>query len=83
MAFDPKKLCTIGVGGDNSVHMYSTPDADTVVETSDYFLDAHNRLKKGDFIHANLDTDGSQEQKTYTVQTSSSSGVTIGFPTHA
>ncbi len=83
MAFTQKKLCTIGTGGDNSLHLYSTPDADTVVETDDYFLDAYASLKAGDFILANLDTDGTRETKLYYVATSSSAGVTIGFPTIA
>lgn len=83
MAFAQANLCTIGIGGDNALHMYTTTDADTVVETSDYFLAAYASMNAGDFILANLDTDGTLETKIYYVATCSSAGVTIDFPTIA
>jgi hypothetical protein len=81
MALIAKDLCTIGTGGNNSLHMYYTNDADTTVETSGYFLSAYKSLKVGDFILANLDMDGTPESKIYRVATCTSEGVTVGFPT--
>ena len=81
MAFAQKNLSCIGVGGDNSLHMYTTTDPDTTVETADYFLSAYSQLRVGDFILANLNTGSSRETKLYHVATSTSAGVTITFPT--
>jgi hypothetical protein len=83
MAFTAKNLCAIGTGGDNSLYMYYTNDADTVVEGSNYFLEAYKNLKVGDHIIANIDMDGTPESKIYRVSASTSTGVTIGFPTIA
>jgi len=85
MALDRTKLQCIGVGGSNSLYMYTTTDVDTGggagVEDSGYFDDAYNDLRVGDFILANLNTGTSREMKIYAVSASSSSGVTITFPT--
>ena len=81
MALVKSKLCVVGSGGDNSIHLYTTNDADTVVETADYFLGSYTSLRVGDWIMANIDMDGTPESKIYTVLTSTSAGVTIGFPT--
>lgn len=81
MAFTQANLTCIGSGGDNSLFIYNTDDADTVVETSDYFLDAYAQLRVGDFILAYLDADGTPEAKLYYVSASASTGVDIGFPT--
>lgn len=81
MAFAQKNLTCIGSGGDNSLFLYTTADTDTTVETANYFLSAYSQLRVGDFILANLNTGSSRETKLYFVATSSSSGVTIGFPT--
>jgi hypothetical protein len=81
MAFAQKNLTCVGSGGDNSLFMYTTTDADTVVETSDYFLDAYAQLRVGDFILANLYTGDTRETKIYYVTASASTGVDIGFPT--
>ena len=83
MSFTKKDLGVVGQNGQNSLFMYTTEDADSVVETADYFLDAYKGLRVGDFILANLDTDGTRETKVYYVITSASGGVTIGFPTIA
>jgi hypothetical protein len=81
MAFKKENLGVIGQNGQNSTFMYTTEDADTVVEAADYFLDAYKGLRVGDFIFANLDTDGTRETKIYFVATSAAGGVTIDFPT--
>lgn len=83
MAFSATNLCTVASGGQNSIHMYTSTDADTVIETADYFLDAYASLRVGDMIFANIDTDGTLETKIYYVATSASTGVTIDFPTIA
>lgn len=80
MAFIQKDLCTIGTGGNNSLHMYSTNDlADTLEDTEDYFLPAYRNLKVGDFILASVDMDGTPAGKIYWVAASSSAAVTLGF----
>ena len=81
MAFTAKNLCNIGTGGDNSLFLYTTEDADTVVQADDYFLNAYNTLKVGDFIMCNMDTDGTRETKVIYVTASASTGVDTGFPT--
>lgn len=83
MAFTKETLGVIGQNGQNSFFMYTTEDADTVVETADYFLDAYKGLRVGDAIFANIDTDGTRETKLYFVATAASTGVTIDFPTIA
>ena len=81
MALDKTKLCAIGNGGANTLHLYTTTDADTVVQASDYFLDAYDMLNVGDFILCNMDTGGTQETKILWVDASSSTTVTTSFPT--
>lgn len=79
--FANKDMCSVGQGGQNTMWMYTTTDADTVVETADYFLALYKGLRVGDMIFANLDTDGTRETKIYYVATATSAGVTITFPT--
>ena len=81
MALDKTNLCSVGQGGQNSIHTYTTTDTDSTVETADYFMDAYASLRVGDMIWANLNTGSSRETKVYFVATSAVDGVTIDFPT--
>ncbi len=78
MAFAQKNLSCVGVGGDNSIFLYTTTDSLATVETDDYFLAAYAQLKVGDTIIAYVASGGTPIKMVYTVTASASTGVDLG-----
>lgn len=63
-------------GSRRQIHSYITSDAPATVETSDYFLSVYSRLKANDVLLVSY-TGTVRRLRSYIVDTSSSSGVTI------
>jgi hypothetical protein len=65
MAFTQNTLQKVGggLGGANTLYIYSTEDADTVVRVADYFLSAIDQLEKNDVIISVCNTDGTSVVK--------------------
>uniref|UniRef100_UPI003BA880C1 hypothetical protein n=1 Tax=Stappia sp. TaxID=1870903 RepID=UPI003BA880C1 len=70
-------------GSNRALHAYVTDDAAAQVETSDYFLTLHDRLKVGDILVASLAKATTPSVRVYVVTASSSSTVTISRETSA
>ncbi|MCB9960254.1 MAG: hypothetical protein H6843_16785 [Rhodospirillaceae bacterium] len=58
MSCDLNNLSVLAYANGFTLWHYTTEDADTEVDDTDYFLDAKDLLKVGDMILANTDTDG-------------------------
>ena len=78
MAFDRSNFCPGGGGGTAPrIHTYTTTDADTVIATDDYFLEAQAILSAGDLIYVHGDTDGTPFYRFYPVNLSESGSVDV------
>lgn len=58
MAFDASNLSCLAYANGFTLWHYTTIDAAAVVDSAGYFNDAVDRMRVGDFILANVDTDG-------------------------
>lgn len=77
MSFQSSNLSVLAYANTFTLWHYTTVDADTVVEASNYLNNAANMLRENDLIIANLDTDGTPETKFYIVTGNDGSTVTI------
>ncbi len=76
MAFTQNSLQKVGggLGGANTLYIYSTEDADSLGRAADYFLSAIDQLEKNDVIISVCNTDGTSAVKImYVVQKSATS----------
>ncbi|EFO29136.1 glycolate oxidase, iron-sulfur subunit [Roseibium sp. TrichSKD4] len=64
-------------GSIRNIHAYITEDDGAGVETGNYFLEIHDRLKTGDQIFCSLDVAGTPTGRIYIVTASSASTVSI------
>jgi hypothetical protein len=56
MAFEAKNLSVLAYANGFTIWHYATSDIATTVDTAGYFDAAHEMLRKGDMIFANVDT---------------------------
>lgn len=75
MSFAARDLSVLAYANGFTLWHFTTIDAS--VETAGYFDTAHDMVRVGDLVIANVDTDGTLDTKIYTVTTSSDSGVTV------
>lgn len=77
MAFDSKNLSVLAYANGFTLWHYATIDLASDVDSSGYFNEAADMLRKGDMVLANVDTDGTPAGGIFLVASSTSSVVDL------
>ncbi len=77
MAYKSQDLSVIGYANGFTLWHYATTDLATDVDTTGYFNAASDMLRVGDFIFANVDTDGTPAHGIYAVLSNSGGVVDV------
>lgn len=78
MAYLAKNLSTLAYANAFTLWHYTTTDTAAVVDSAGYFNSASTMLRVGDFIMANVDTDGTPGHGMFVVLSNASGVVDVG-----